>query len=401
MVTSVPMPKLGAGVYHEGVILRWMKQEGDYVEAEESIAEIETDKAVATYQSPAAGTVLKILFKEGEVVQVGTPILLLGQPGEEVPPELISHGSPSATGPAQPAPSSSEPAPSPASGAGRDVSPAARRLAENLKVDLSKVSGTGPRGSIMREDILKAARGTRSQNQVTPSDTIPASQSAEPRLIPLSAMRATIADRLTRSQRETAHVTLTREVEVASLVALVKDEGAASKFGYNDVFIKATARALKQHQMMNAQLEGDQVRVMGAVNIGVAVAVEGGLITPSVGDADGLALPEIAETIRRLSEKARNRQLTPEGYAGATFTVSNLGAYGVETFTPIINPPQVGILGIGRVAERPWVEDGELKVRPTVHLSLTFDHRVIDGADAALFLDTVVRLVRDLSWIRS
>ncbi|MGA2666353.1 MAG: dihydrolipoamide acetyltransferase family protein, partial [Nitrososphaerales archaeon] len=281
----------------------------------------------------------------------------------------------------------------------------AGRLAENLKVDLSKVSGTGPGGSIMREDVLKAAREAKSKpiaaTTTTTAAIAEAPRPADQTVVPLSAMRATIGERLTRSQRETAHVTLTREAEVSSLVALVKEEGARSKFGYNDVLIKAAARALKQHPMMNSQLEGDKVRIAGSVNIGVAVAVEGGLITPTVRDADRLPLGEVAEMVRQLSEKARNRQLAPQEYTGATFTVSNLGAYGIETFTPIINPPQVGIMGVGRIKERPWAEDGELKVRPTVHLSLTFDHRVVDGADAALFLDSVVRLIRDLSWIRA
>jgi pyruvate dehydrogenase E2 component (dihydrolipoamide acetyltransferase) len=393
------MPKLGAGVYHEGVILKWAKREGDFVKAEEPIAEIETDKVVATYQSPVAGTVLKLLFSEGETVQVGTPILLLGQPGEVIPPEFMPGASPTSGGPAQQiSPGSASPQP-PVSGAARSISPAARRLAENLKVDLSKVSGTGPDGSIMREDILKAVRGARSQVHAVASDTTGAPQQSESRLIPLSAMRVTIAERLTRSQRETAHVTLTRETEVGALVALVKNEGARSKFGYNDVFIKVAAEALKGHPMMNSQLEGDKVRMMEAINIGVAVALEGGLITPTVRDADRLTVADLAKTVRQLSEKARNKQLTPQEYTGATFTVSNLGAFGVETFTPIINPPQVGILGIGRVMERPWVEDGELKAKPTVHLSLTFDHRVVDGADAARFVETVVRLLRDLSWI--
>lgn len=400
MVTQVPMPKLGAGVYHEGVILKWAKNVGDHVNAGESIAEIETEKAISDYVSPASGTVLKLLFKEGDTVKVGTTILLLGQPGEEIPPGFLPGSVPRASAASdQASPGVGESA-TPLKSA--EVSPAARRLAENLKVDLSSITGTGPGGSILREDILKASRSSRAapaQNAVGQEGAV-TTGSAGSRLVPLSAMRSTIARRLSKSQHETAHVTLTREVEVSALAALVKGEGARLNFGYNDVIVKATAEALKRHPMMNSRLEGDdKVRILDTVDIGVAVAVEGGLITPTIRGADKLTLTELAALVRQLSEKARARQLSQDEYEGATFTVSNLGAYGVDTFTPIINPPQVGILGVGRIMSRPWVQAGEVKVVPTVNLSLTFDHRVVDGADAALFLDSLAKLIQDTSWV--
>jgi pyruvate dehydrogenase E2 component (dihydrolipoamide acetyltransferase) len=395
LVTVVPMPKLGAGVYREGVILKWAKKEGDPIAEKEPLAEIETEKAVMTYESPTTGTVLKLLAAEGDTVLVGTPICLVGQAGEPIPAEFSPGGgevTPSAS-----AAGAAEVPPQPAQAGAAEISPAAKRLAENLRVNLSKVVGTGPGGSIMREDVLKAAKGQPSAQMQAPLAAVVASQ---PKLVPLTTMRATIAERLSKSQRETAHVTLTREVQVASVVELVKTSGAQAGFSYNDVFVKAAAEALKQHPMMNSQLEGDKIRIMDSINIGVAVAVEGGLITPTIRDADRLTLLEAAKTIRQLSEKARLRQLKSDEYSGGTFTLTNLGSFGIEAFTPIINPPQTGILGIGRVMERPWVESGEITVRPTVHFSLTFDHRVVDGADAARFLETFVGLLRDLAWLQ-
>jgi len=395
------MPKLGAGVYHEGVILKWAKNVGEHVNAGESIAEIETEKAISDYVSPASGTILKLLFKEGDTVEVGTPILLLGQPGEEIPPGFLPGSV------ASPSPAASNQS-SPGVGVlatpvkSSEVSPAARRLAENLKVDLSSVIGTGPGGSILREDILKASRSSRAApaQEAVGHEAEVTSGTVGSRLVPLSAMRSTIARRLSKSQHETAHVTLTREVEVSALAALVKGEGAKLNFGYNDVIVRATAEALKRHPMMNSRLEGDdKVRILDTVDIGVAVAVEGGLITPTIRGADRLTLTDLAALVRQLSEKAKARQLSQEEYEGATFTVSNLGAYGIDTFTPIINPPQVGILGVGRIMPRPWVQAGEVKVVPTVNLSLTFDHRVVDGADAALFLDSLAKLIQDTSWV--
>jgi pyruvate dehydrogenase E2 component (dihydrolipoamide acetyltransferase) len=393
MVTSVPMPKLGAGVYNEGVILKWLKKEGEHVGAQEPLAEIETEKAIVTFESPLAGTVLKLLFQEGETVEVGKTILLIGDPSEVGQAEVSPHNGP-VTEPARP---SSAPA---THAAVAEISPAARKLAENLKVDLSNVVGTGPNGSVMRQDILKAAREGKSTAQVAVVGTESAPTNEGGKVIPLSQMRQTIAERLNKSQREAAHVTLTREAEVSVLVDLVKSEGTAMRFGYNDVLIKSVAEALKQFPMMNSRLEGNNIRTIDAINIGVAVSLEGGLITPTIKSADALGVTEIAEAVRQLSEKARERSLTAEEYSQGSFTISNLGAYGVEAFTPIINPPQVGILGVGRIMERPWVVDGEVRARPTVHLSLTFDHRVVDGAEAAKFLDAIVHLVRDLSWLQ-
>ncbi len=387
MVTVVPMPKTGAGVYREGVILSWAKKEGDAVKEKEPLAEIETEKAVMTYESPASGTVLKLLFVEGDTVTVGTPICLLGEPGELIPLEFLKPGQKvdaAAAGEKTPSPAVQQ-----AAVEGANVSPAASRLAESMKVDLKGIVGTGPGGTIMREDVLRAARdGTPKQESV-----------GQPKTVPLSTMRTTIAERLTKSHRETAPVTLIREVEVSSVATLVKAKGAEQKFGYNDVFIKAAAEALKRHPIMNSRLEGDKIMLFDEVNIGFAVALEAGLITPTIRNADRLSLADVAAQVRKLSERARSRQLTSDEYSAGTFTISNLGGFGIEGFTPIINPPQVGILGVGRVKERPWVENGIITVKPTVHLSLTFDHRVVDGADAAQFLNTLVGFLGETNWL--
>ena len=379
------MPKTGAGVYKEGVILSWAKKEGDQVKEKEPLAEIETEKAVMTYESPASGTILKLLAAEGDTVAVGTPICLLGQPGEQISPEFLKTSK--SVDPEQ------KPAPPPAAQQtaveASTVSPAARKLAESMKVDLKTVVGSGPGGTIMREDVLRASRGGPSK-----PDSV-----ALPKTVPLTTMRATIAERLTKSHRETAPVTLIREVEVSSVATVVKGKGTELNFGLNELFIKAAAEALKKHPFMNSRLEGDKITLLNEINIGFAVALEGGLITPTIRNADKLSLVEIAAQVRNLSERARLRQLTSLEYSGGTFTISNLGGLGIEGFTPIINPPQVGILGVGRVKERPWVENGMVVAKPTVHFSLTFDHRVVDGADAAQFLNTLVTLLGETGWL--
>ncbi|MBI2649049.1 MAG: 2-oxo acid dehydrogenase subunit E2 [Thaumarchaeota archaeon] len=270
-----------------------------------------------------------------------------------------------------------------------EVSPAAKRLAETMNLDLKTVIGTGAGGMIMREDVLKAARTGSPQPGLQTS-----------KLVPMSSLRATIAERLVKSQHETAHVTLTREAEVKNLVTLVKERLSGSEVTFTDVLIKVAAEALGRHPMINSRLEEDRIRLLNEININFAVAVEAGLIAPTVRSADKLSIAEISRLVRELSEKARERKLTSAEYADGTFTVSNLGMFGIDGFTPIINPPQVAILGTGRILERPWVEGGQVKVLPTMVLSLTFDHRVVDGADAARFLDTIVSLLTDLAWIK-
>jgi pyruvate dehydrogenase E2 component (dihydrolipoamide acetyltransferase) len=378
------MPKLGAGVYKEGVILRWFKREGEAIREREPLAEIETEKAVVTYESPLSGTVLKLITPEGASVQVGAPVCVIGDPGESVPPDLIHKDVGKFEHPETIVKSAAGLTPS------LQVSPAAKRLAETMKMNLKAITGTGAGGMIMREDVLRTAR----------SPSAPPRQDRQQKLVRLSTMRATIAERLLKSQRETAHVTLTREVEVGNLVSLVKGKLANSGITYTDVLIKVAAEALKRHPMVNAQLEGDEIRILDQININFAVAVEAGLITPTVRAVDKLSLTEVSRLARELSERARERKLESTDYADGTFTISNLGMFGVDAFTPIINPPQVAILGTGRILERPWAENGQLTALPTMYLSLTFDHRIVDGADAARFLDTVVSLLTGLDWLR-
>lgn len=378
----VPMPKLGAGVYKEGVILKWFKREGDPVKEREPIAEIETEKAVVSYESPVSGVVLKLIVPEGSTVLVGEPVCVVGEIGEDIPPVTVRK------------PPEVLPAAGPASGMpvaltpGLQVSPAARRLAETMGVDLNSVVGTGTGGMIMREDVLKVARAPK---QLQP-------QVGE-KLVGMSTMRTTIAQRLLKSQHDTAHVTLHREVEAKHLVSLVKEKLKDSGVSYTDVLVKVAAEALKEHPIVNSRLEGDKIRLVADININVAVAVESGLIAPTLRNADRLSLSDVSHLLKNLSEKARLRTLTSVDYADGTFTISNLGMFGIDGFTPIINPPQVAILGTGRVLERPWVANGQVEPLPTMVLSLTFDHRVVDGADAARFLDTIASLLENLTWL--
>jgi pyruvate dehydrogenase E2 component (dihydrolipoamide acetyltransferase) len=392
----------------DGVISKWLKQVGEPVKRGEPLFEVESDKVTTEVESPADGIVLRLVVDEGTKVDVGVVLALIGGPDE-----LMANGGRVANT-ATPAPPTAstvsavatQPQAAPAQAERIFVSPRARMTAEELGADLNQVRGTGPGGRILERDVVAAAPPVVPVAPPAPSAPPTVAPSLPPlpqvdggTVVPLVGMRRTIADRMVHSQQTVAEVTLTAEVDVGEIVKLRSQVGAewekqhGFKVSYTDVIVKAVARALREHLYLNSSLTDAGIRLHPDVNVGVAVAIDEGLIVPVVRQADQKSLLEIAREVRDLSERARLGQLTRDDVGGGTFTISNMGMLGVEAFTPIVNWPECAILGIGRVADRAVVRDGQIVARPTMWLSLTFDHRIVDGAPAGRFLGRVRQLL--------
>ncbi|HEV2281419.1 MAG TPA: dihydrolipoamide acetyltransferase family protein [bacterium] len=392
MATEVVLPKLGL-TQDEGTIVRWLKSEGSRVEAGEPLFEVLTDKATIEVEAPASGLLLRILAPEGTTAPVATPIALIGDPGERAAP-----GARSGTAAPRPAPPSA-PAfeSSAASGGARTphdgrvrVSPRARVLAAAHGVDLHALRGSGPDGRIIERDVQCAVDSGVSAPPAAPAvprPAIPAGVSAR--------VRSVIARRMTESLRGAAQLTLTTEAEMAEAARLRDEVGAelerrgGTRPTYTDLLVRASAIALRDHPRLNARWADGGVRLLPDIHVGVAVALDEGLVVPVIRHADRAALAQISAAVRDLSDRARTFRLAPEEMDGGTFTVTNLGMYDVDAFTPILNPPEAAILGAGRVHRRPVAVGDRAEVRPVMVLSLTFDHRVVDGAPAAQFLQRV------------
>jgi pyruvate dehydrogenase E2 component (dihydrolipoamide acetyltransferase) len=388
MLSEVVMPQMGADM-QEGTIVRWLRREGDAVKRGEIIAEIETDKANVEIEAYESGVLRRILLPEGTTVPVGEIIAVIAAPEDDVsryeagaaPPAAAEEAGPAVAAPERPA----APAEAPPVAAGRArASPVARRLAQELGVDLSLVRGTGPDGRILRRDVEAVARAPEAVPAAEPAPAAPVVAPA------MSRMRQTIARRMAQSKREAPHYYLTMDVDVTEAQRLRRQlneaAGGEVHISVNDMIVKAVAKALRRHPGFNAWFVDGQLQQQEALNIGVAVALEEGLIAPAVLDCGRKSLPDIARDSRDLAERARSGVLKAEEYTGATFTVSNLGMYGVETLIAIIPPPQTAILGVGAVQQVPGVEDGEVVVRERMKVALSADHRVTDGALGARFL---------------
>ncbi len=393
MAVEVVMPKFGLTMT-EGTIQQWFKSEGDTIKAGEALFEVETEKVLYEVEATADGTVAKLLYAIEAVVGVGLPVAIIAEAGEEVAEVAARYADAAAApvaAPPEPAPVAASTAP-PAAAEKRGrvpVTPAARKLAKEHSIDLSGVTGTGPRGRITREDVQKIID---SGGQAAPPPA-PAATPAAAEDIPLRGMRKVIAERMHQSLQDSAQLTISTEVDVTQLIDRRQEVRQEFNVTYTDFIVQACAHALRQHPRMNASLEGNTIHVHGDIHVGLAVALDEGLIVPVVRDADKKSLKDIAAEAKTLAEKARASQLKLEEVSGGTFTVSNLGMYGVDAFTPIINTPQSGILGVGRIVEKPAIYRGEVTRRSMMVLSLTFDHRVIDGAPAGAFLQTVADLL--------
>jgi pyruvate dehydrogenase E2 component (dihydrolipoamide acetyltransferase) len=413
MASRVVMPKL-SDTMEEGRILRWLKKEGDTIETGQALAEVETDKATVEMEAYTNGTIRKLISGEGHFAKVGELIAIIGAPGEDVSALMPAAGPAAPAAEARPAAVPSPGAPPkapqvaaslPATGAlaatGRSLkaSPLALRMAVEAGLDLGSLQGTGPQGRIIKRDIeaalaeapsaaparQAAPQRARSLSLVAARESGPESQDVE-----LSSIRRTIAKRLVQSKGPVPHFYLTIDVamdRVWDAYKALRDQ--KSSISINDIIVKAAALALRQHPEINASFAGDHVKVYSRVHIGMAVALEEGLITPVLRDADLKPLEEISDEARSLAERARAKKLQPNEYTGATFSISNLGMMGIEEFSAIINPPEAAILAVGAVRQVPVVVDGTLAVGWRMKATLSVDHRVADGAAGARFLQTL------------
>ncbi len=390
MPIEVVMPKFGLTMT-EGTIQQWFKSEGAAVKAGEPLFEVETEKVLYEVEAPSDGTVARLLYAAESVVGVGLPVAIIAESGEdvtEIAGRYVQDTPASGASIAAPDPveqPDNVKTTSPAQNQGRvPITPAARKLAKTQGIDLSQITGTGPRGRITREDVQKIIDSGGTTNSQDLGDSSSKTQVTE-----FKGMRKVIAERMHRSLQTTAQLTISTEVDVSELVARRREVKEQIAVTYTDFIIQACAHALKTHARMNASLEGKAIQQHSDINVGLAVALEEGLIVPVLRNVDQKPLKTLAEEAKILADKARNNQLKLEEVSGGTFTVSNLGMYGIDAFTPILNAPQTGILGVGRIVRKPAVYKDVITPRSMMVLSLTFDHRVIDGAPAGAFLETV------------
>jgi pyruvate dehydrogenase E2 component (dihydrolipoamide acetyltransferase) len=409
MATDVKLPRLGQGM-ESGVIVRWLKSEGDTVSKGEPLYELDTDKVTLEVESELDGVLTKIVVSGGDV-DVGATVAVIESDGAAVapppappvaPPDTPSEDSQAAapvdTPPPTPEPVSAVP---PSAADGRSAaptrikaSPLARRMARERGVDLASLQGTGPEGRILADDVERAAAGGAAAPAAPATAALPA---GEIEVVPLTSIRKTIARRLTEAwsapvfqlgvSADMTEVLALREQLVERLV-----EGDA-KPTVNDVLVKLVGAALMRHRPVNATFTGEEIQRHPNAHVGIAVAAPQGLVVPVIRDADRRTVQEIARARADLVGRARDNKLTLQDMEGGTFTISNLGMFGVEQFTAVLNPPQVAILAVGAVKDEAVVTDGELEIAPILRLMLTCDHRAIDGADGAQFLQTLVALI--------
>ena len=391
MSIEVAMPKFGLTM-HEGTVQR-TSAVGDSIAAGEPLHEVETEKVLYEVEAPASGIVAALLVEEGATVECGVAVAILAEPGEDPSAITNRYGSESqsngSSAVAQPsaAPTASASPSSRTAGGRRPVSPVAKKLAAELGVNLDAIEGSGPGGRITKEDVERAARGPKVEGATIPSKPSPAGAATR---TPMRGARKVIAERMHQSLRDSAQLTITTEADVTpatELRARLKNDFDVT---YTDMIVHSAARALLRHPRVAARLEGADMVGAADVNVGIAVALTEGLIVPVIRDAARKALRDIAIEAKALGERARTGHLKLEDVTGGSFTVTNLGTYGIDAFTPILNPGETAILGIGRIVEKPAVYRGEIARRAMMMLSLTFDHRVVDGAPAAEFLQTVV-----------
>ena len=440
MATKVIMPKLSPTM-EEGQISRWLKKEGDKVSMGEPLAEIDTDKATMEMQALANGVLRKIVVNEGQAAPLGQLIAIIGEPNEDIasllseapaapapaPAKKEAEPPPPPPAPAPPAAAAQEPPPPPpqaqaavagagtvgngrhadAAPAGRlIVSPLAARMAAESGLDLRSIQGSGPGGRIIKKDIEAAlsqpkaapAPQPRYPRPVEPGQPVPVGAPSAYRDEPATQIRQTIAKRLVTSLGPVPHFFLTTEIEMDRAAEMRKGINALDpdlKISINDIIIKVTAAALMQHPEVNASFQERFVRYYEHADIGVAVAIEDGLITPVVRAADQKSLSQIAAEVRELAERARSKKLKPEEYTGATFSISNLGMFGIDEFTAVINPPEGAILAVGAMTAKPVVRDNEIVVRQIMRVTMSCDHRVIDGATGAKFLQTFKKILEN------
>ncbi|GIW17771.1 MAG: acetyltransferase component of pyruvate dehydrogenase complex [Tepidiforma sp.] len=414
MTIEVTMPQMGADMI-EGTLVRWLKQVGDPVKRGDVIAEIETDKATVELEAFESGTILKLVANEGDIVPVGDVIAILGEPSEaapeverkpvpppakrEIEPEVKAEARKPEPAPAAAAPAAAEPED------GRiRISPVARKIAKEAGLDIRGLQGSGPDGRILRRDVEAAiaARGAAAAPARAPEPAAPPAPAPRPAPGPAAAagevaelgkMRKAIAHRMALSKQTQPHYYLTLDIDMTDALAFRAQLNAGlpegQKVTINDLIVKACAIALERHPKFNAAYSEEGLRMHERINICIGIALDEGLIAPAVLDCQAKSLGRIAQETKDLIERARAGKLTSAEYGEGTFTITNLGAYGVETLIGIINPPQAAILGVGSVMPKPVVRDGEVVVRQVMKVALSADHRVTDGAEGARFITEI------------
>jgi pyruvate dehydrogenase E2 component (dihydrolipoamide acetyltransferase) len=403
MVVEVIMPKMG-DMMTNGKIIKWLKEEGDKVERGEPLLEIETDKTTIEVESRGTGTLKKILIREGEV-PIATTIAYIANEGETLPAELLSKPATDTAEIAKEAVAEThKPKEKPAeveAAARVKASPLAKKLAEEKGVDLAKVTGSGPGGRITREDIL-AYLASKPAVAAAVSVVSPAAEGAaealsapEYRLVPMSSMRKAIARKMSESKMHAPHFYIGTDVDMTeavkmreSLVAAVEAKTGV-RLSFTHMIVKAVATALKEFPQLNSSLDGENIKLWRDINIGIAVGLEDGLIVPVLRGANNLSLIQIASEASKLVTKAKEKKLREEEFSGGTFTISNMGALDIESFYAIINVPETSILAVAKIADKPVAVNGQVAIRKMMNMTASVDHRVVDGVQAAKFLQKV------------
>ena len=421
MPVNIEMPKL-SDTMTEGTLIKWHKKVGDSVEIGDILAEVETDKATMEMEAFDEGTITSILIQEGEKATIGGILAVLDgdSSGAAAPAPAAASAAPAAAPAAASAPAGAAPAPAAAASSGEraKASPLARKIAAESGVDLSSVTGSGPGGRILKNDVVGAsskpskpsseaaaasALAASAKSKAAPAAAAPAAilpvAKDEDEIIPLSSMRKVIASRLLTSKTTIPHFYLHVEVDASPLMALRKqvndqaDKTHGNKYSVNDFILKAVVNAAQAVPAVNASFAGEHVVKFKHVGLSVAIAVEDGLVTPVIKEADTKSLLAISRAVKDFAARAKDKKLKPTEFDGGTITVSNLGAWGIESFDAIVNPPQAAILSVGAAIEKPVVKNGQIVPGLRMNLGLSCDHRVVDGAVAAQFLSEVKKLV--------
>ena len=408
MAIEITVPTLGESVA-DATVARWIKTTGDAVAADEPVVELETDKVTLEVPAPAAGTLGEILAAEGATVEVGASLAMLNEGAAPAAPapEAPAKSAPAKSAPATPAPSPAAPAAASAA-AGMPLSPAVRRLVEENNLNPAAIRGTGVDGRLTKADVLTHMKGAPATwgPAAAPAQQMPRQQprpedAAREERVPMSKLRQVIASRLKAAQNTAAMLTTFNEVDMTALMALRStyrqefEAAYGTRLGFMGMFVMASIKALQEFPAVNAEIDGTDIIYKNYYNIGVAVGTPQGLVVPVVRDAGGLGLAEIETRIADFGDRARNGKITPDDMAGGSFTISNGGVYGSLMSTPILNPPQSGILGMHKIEKRPVVVDDAIVIRPMMYLALSYDHRIIDGREAVSFLARIKELVED------
>ena len=418
MAIEITVPTLGESVA-DATVARWIKTTGDAVAADEPVVELETDKVTLEVPAPAAGTLGEILAAEGATVEVGASLAMLNEGAAPAAPapEAPAKPAPAKSAPAKSVPASpalATPAPVPAApaaasaAAGMPLSPAVRRLVEENNLNPAAIRGTGVDGRLTKADVLAHMKGAPAAlaPAAAPAQQMPRQQprpedAAREERVPMSKLRQVIASRLKAAQNTAAMLTTFNEVDMTALMALRStyrqefEAAYGTRLGFMGMFVLASIKALQEFPAVNAEIDGTDIIYKNYYNIGVAVGTPQGLVVPVVRDAGGLGLAEIETRIADFGDRARNGKITPDDMAGGSFTISNGGVYGSLMSTPILNPPQSGILGMHKIEKRPVVVDDAIVIRPMMYLALSYDHRIIDGREAVSFLARIKELVED------